>query len=266
MQSLGGMLASGAISIAAFRLRALLASGAWSAAAMGTGYVALGGPLWYGALLAFFVSSTGWSKWKRRHAAKRTAEANYAKGSKRDYLQVWANGGLGLLFCALHAAWPSDGWFYAFAGTMAAVNADTWATEIGSLSRRKPRSLLSGRRVAPGTSGGVTSLGSAAACAGAAFIGATIVPLAPSEASSAALFLAALGGGTFGAFADSALGAAVQAMYRCRSCGSETERAVHCGAAAERIRGSAVMTNDAVNLASSAIAGLLAWAIGSAVG
>jgi uncharacterized membrane protein len=88
---------------------------------------------------------------------------------------------------------------------------------------------------------------------------------APAEAAPVALFAAAAAAGIAGAFADSWLGATVQSMYRCRVCGSETERASHCGGAAQRIRGLAWMTNDAVNLASSAAAGLLAWGIGTAL-
>ncbi|WP_219836036.1 DUF92 domain-containing protein [Paenibacillus sp. R14(2021)] len=270
LRAAAGLLGSGLIAGAAYRVRSLSRSGAWAAVIMGTGFVLLGGSFWFGSLLAFFISSSMWSKWKRRHARKETAEANYAKSGRRDAVQVWANGGLGLLLCAGHALQPdSAAWAYAFIGVMASVNADTWATEIGALSRRLPRSLLTGRRVAAGTSGGITPLGSAAALAGAAFIGAAAAlllgaPLAPAGVSPGALLAAAAIAGTAGAFADSLLGATVQAMYRCRSCGSETERAEHCGAAAERIRGFAVMTNDAVNFASSAIAGLLAWAIGCA--
>ncbi|REE82713.1 uncharacterized protein (TIGR00297 family) [Paenibacillus taihuensis] len=264
---IGSLIAAGC----AYRLRSLSASGAWSAVVMGTCYVAFGGPFWFGTLIAFFISSSSLSKWKRRHKKKEQAEAKYAKSGRRDWLQVWANGGLGLLLCAGHALWPHSGWTFAFVGVMAAVNADTWATEIGALSAASPRSILTGRRVSAGTSGGVTPLGSGAALAGAAFIGAVATLLAgasPAPEGAAAggavaLLAAAAVAGTAGAFADSLLGATVQAMYRCRVCGSETERAEHCGVAAERVRGFAGMTNDAVNLASSALAGLLAWLIGS---
>ncbi|MBD2867551.1 DUF92 domain-containing protein, partial [Paenibacillus arenilitoris] len=167
-----GLLCSGLAAAAAYRARSLSGSGAASAVVMGTGFVTLGEPVWFGVLIAFFVSSTAWSKWKRKHRAKAEAEAKYEKGGRRDAGQVWANGGAGLLLCAANALWPDPGWLYAFVGVMAAVNADTWATEIGALSRTAPRSITSGKPVAPGTSGGVTPLGSAAALAGAAFIGA----------------------------------------------------------------------------------------------
>ncbi|MGG1633013.1 hypothetical protein [Paenibacillus sp. NRS-1760] len=51
-------------------------------------------------------------------------------------------------------------------------------------------------------------------------------------------------------------------MYRCRVCGSEIERAAHCGSAAEQVRGFAWLNNDRVNLLSSLLAGVLAWGIG----
>lgn len=266
----GSMLIAGA----AWKLRALSGSGAAAAILLGTGYVFLGGPIWFSLLIAFFVSSTLWSKWKKHHRAKAQAESNYAKGSQRDALQVLANGGAGLLLCAAYSVWPEPWLLYAFIGVMASVNADTWATEIGALSRSEPISVRTLRRVPAGTSGGVTPLGTLAALLGGAFIGAAAALLAELPLSwgaaaaqpappGAALLIAGAAAGLAGALADSWLGATVQAMYRCRVCGSDTERAEHCGRAAEPVRGFAWMTNDAVNLLSSLLAGIIAAAIGA---
>ncbi|WP_336787115.1 DUF92 domain-containing protein [Paenibacillus sp. MMO-177] len=273
LRLLAGLAGSGLIAAAAYRTRSLSGSGAWSAMIMGTGFVTLGEPVWFGSLIAFFVSSTLWSKWKKRHRAKAAAEANYEKTGRRDAGQVWANGGIGLLLCAGNALWPDAAWLFAYIGVMAAVNADTWATEIGALSRSAPRSITTGKRVKPGTSGAVTPLGTLAALAGAAFIGGVAAALLalPQQADAAAgsapggaaaVVIAAAAAGLAGCFADSLLGATGQAMYRCRVCGSETERAVHCGTAAERVRGLAALNNDRVNFLSSVFAGLLGWAIG----
>jgi uncharacterized membrane protein len=69
--------------------------------------------------------------------------------------------------------------------------------------------------------------------------------------------------GFAGALVDSLLGASVQRMFRCRVCGSEIERAAHCGRPAVLARGTRWLGNDAVNAVSSAagglIAALLAW-------
>ncbi|MDQ8736263.1 DUF92 domain-containing protein [Paenibacillus sp. LHD-38] len=275
LRLLAGLLGSGLIAAAAYSVRSLSASGAWSAVVMGTGFVTLGEPVWFGLLIAFFVSSSLLSKWKRKHHAKETAEAKYEKTGRRDAGQVWANGGAGLMLCAANALWPDQGWLFAYIGVMAAVNADTWATEIGALSRTAPRSVTSGKPVTAGTSGGVTPLGSAAALAGAVFIGAVAALLLaapqPAEAAAgtpgggaaaAAYIAAAAAAGLAGAFADSLLGATGQAMFRCQVCGSETERAAHCGIAAVKVRGFAWLNNDRVNLLSSLFAGVLAWAIG----
>ncbi|MUT68835.1 DUF92 domain-containing protein [Paenibacillus sp. NEAU-GSW1] len=274
LRALIGLIGGGMISISAYRSRSLSGSGALSAVVMGTGFVTLGEPVWFGCLIAFFVTSTFWSKYKRRSKAKEQAEVNYEKSGRRDAGQVWANGGVGLLLCAADAIWPSAGWLYAYIGVMAAVNADTWATEIGALSKSAPRSLLSGKVVKAGTSGAVTPLGSAAALAGAATIGGVAAALlalqqqADAAAGSAlggaaAIVAAAAAAGLAGCFADSLLGATGQAMFRCRVCGSETERREHCGAATERIRGFAWLNNDRVNLLSSLFAGALGWALGS---
>ncbi|MFF2090410.1 DUF92 domain-containing protein [Paenibacillus sp. NPDC058174] len=273
LRALAGLIGSGLIALAAYRFRSLSGSGALSAVVMGTGFVTLGEPVWFGCLIAFFVTSTLWSKWKKRHRAKVKAEANYEKTGRRDAGQVWANGGVGLLLCAADAWLPSPGWLYAYIGVMAAVNADTWATEIGALSKSAPRSIMSGKAVPAGTSGAVTLLGSAAALAGAALIGGVaaallalqqqhVGPAAGAWGGAAALVAAAAAAGLAGCFADSLLGATGQAMYRCRVCGSDTERGVHCGAAAERVRGFAWLNNDRVNLLSSLLAGAIGWALG----
>ena len=256
-----GLAGSSVIGLAAYRMRALSVSGAISAIVMGTGYVTLGGPIWIALLVTFFVTSTGWSKWKRKHRAKANAEQKYEKSGQRDAGQVWANGGLGLLLCLLNACWGHELWLFAYIGVMASVNADTWATEIGSLSRSEPRSLMTGQAVEAGTSGGVTWLGSAAALAGAACIGL----VAAIWFDTLHIIWLAAAAGFIGAYADSFLGATVQAMYRCPSCGTETERALHCGSATKPLRGWAFLNNDRVNMTASVIAGAAAAFIGGLI-
>ena len=158
-------------------------------------------------------------------------------------------------------------WFVACAGAMAAVNADTWATELGVLSPHPPRLITTGRRVEVGTSGGVTWLGTAASLGGALTIGLVagleLLILRQGWASVAALLLAATVGGAAGSAFDSLLGATVQAMYWCDACGKETERRVHrCGAETRLLRGGRWLGNDLVNFAASAVGALVAAGIG----
>lgn len=270
---LAGLAGSVVIAGGAYAKRSLSLSGAIAAVAMGSLMYAAGSAPWFGTLIAFFVTSSALSSWKRKR--KEAAEQGYAKSGRRDAGQVWANGGIGLLLCLGAAAFPHPYWWAAFVGVMATVTADTWATEIGGLSAAAPRSIVNGRPVAPGTSGGVTPLGLAASAAGGLFIGAAAWGLsavadplagaagAPNAATGPALLALGLAGGMVGSLADSWVGAVLQVMYRCPVCGREIEKREHCGAQAARLRGLSWMTNDAVNALSS-LAGAAA-ALGGAL-
>lgn len=259
-----GLLGSAFIAGAAYRKRSLSGSGFVSAVIVGTLLYALGSLAWFGTLIAFFISSTVLSKYKQKRKA--LAEGGYAKSGRRDAGQVVANGGLGVLLCVMNAAWPHSFWWIAFVGVMATVTADTWATEIGGLSRSQPRSIVTGKTVPSGTSGGLTGLGLMASAAGGLFIGALAwvfiqlgtPPVEGSgDAASRFLFLILTGllCGLIGSLADSWLGATKQVMYRCPVCGKEVEKPQHCGQRTERVRGLKAMTNDSVNMLSSAAGG-----------
>lgn len=264
---LAGLAGSLLIAGAAYWNKSLSNSGFAAAVLLGTLMYAAGSLPWFGTLIAFFITSSALSKWKSRR--KEEAENGYAKSGRRDAGQVLANGGLGLALCLGHWLIPHPAWWAAFIGVMAAVTADTWATEIGGVSRTTPRSIVSLRTVEPGTSGGVTPLGLTASAAGGLFIGivAWLLLLLSSQAplgafpSAAALCFIGLIGGLAGSLADSWLGAVCQVMYRCRVCGKEIEKNRHCEAAAVRIRGHELMTNDTVNVLSSTIGGVIALAL-----
>lgn len=248
--------AAAGISGVAWRMRALSRSGAAAAAAVGFSLFGFGGAPGAAALLLFFVSSTALSRVGR----KRKASLEYEKGGERDAGQVLANGGIAAL-CALllpfvpdnHRSLPA-----ALLGALAAANADTWATEVGSLAAHPPRWITTLRPAPPGSSGAVSLPGTLAALAGALLIGAA-APLfglpAPRGIAAAAV------GGFAGCLFDSLLGATLQAQYRCPECGKLTERHEHHGRPTEPARGLPWMNNDAVNLlatlAGAAVAALL---------
>lgn len=140
------------IAMAAYAKKSLSVSGAAAAVVVGTVMYVYGSLPWFGTLIVFFITSSLLSKWKQRRKA--AVEQNYAKTGRRDAGQVVANGGIGMLLCLGNSIWPHPFWWAAYIGVMATVNADTWATEIGGLSQSQPRSIVSGRRVPAGTSGG----------------------------------------------------------------------------------------------------------------
>ncbi|MBI3287723.1 MAG: DUF92 domain-containing protein [Chloroflexi bacterium] len=257
---LSGLALSAIIAVAAYRLGSLSASGVLGAVLVGTLTLSLGGWAWGTVLIAFFVSSSLLSRYGEER--KRALAEKFAKGGRRDLAQVLANGGLAALLAVLHAFQPGFMWWVAFLGSLAAVSADTWATELGVLSPGPPRLITTGQRVARGTSGGVSTLGMIATLAGGAFI-ALLGAVAPESAGRAGLvFLSAWVAGIAGSLLDSGLGATVQAMYYCAEEGVETERVIHtCGRATQFRRGWRWLNNEGVNLISSLSGTLIALAL-----
>jgi len=272
----GGLALSLAIGVLGYRRGALNASGVVGALVTGTLIFGLGGWEWGVLLIVFFISSSALSFYRGRD--KQSLAEKFAKGHRRDLGQALANGGLAALLAVSSRLFPPSAgglagdagvglWFVACAGAMAAVNADTWATELGVLSPRPPRLVTNGKRVDVGASGGVTWLGSAASLAGAFTIGLFaalgVLILRQGWAGAAVVLLAATAGGGAGSLFDSLLGATVQAIYWCDTCKKETERRVHrCGTQTWLLRGWRWLGNDMVNFAASAIGALVAAGIG----
>lgn len=198
--------------------------------------VVLGGWAWFLPLIVFFASGSVLTKLGRSDPEAR---------EPRRLGQVLVNGFVPVLPLALGAASGAAAPFAtaAYVGALAAAAGDTWASEIGRRSPGPPVSLRLRRRVASGTSGAVSWLGSAAACAGGALIGVA------GWIAFAQPWLAALGAlaGLAGSTVDSVLGAWVQGEFRCGACGESVETLEHCGAETDHLRGVSWVRNDAVN-------------------
>lgn len=257
-----GLIFSSAIALAAYRRRSLNRSGVAGAVASGTTIFAMGGWRWGLSLVLFFVSSSLLSHFRERDKAQAAAD-KFSKGSERDIGQVAANGGVATLIALTYGLTQShalrESLQAGFIGALAAANADTWATELGVLSTQQPRLITTGKPVTPGTSGGITLLGSTAAALGALFLGAGMWVMQECRKSLASLPLIGLLSGLAGSFFDSLLGATVQAMYYCPVCDKETERRIHsCGTHTKPLRGIAWINNDVVNFAATLFGALTA--------
>jgi uncharacterized protein (TIGR00297 family) len=283
VDTLIGLALAVLIALAAWRAHSLTPQGAVAAALLGTVVFGLGGLGWAFPLLGFFISSSALSRLFRKR--KQALEEKFSKGARRDAGQVFANGGIAGVFVLLHLAFPGQIWpWAAFAGALAAANADTWATELGVLNRSAPRLITTGQPVERGTSGGVSPLGFLSAAGGSFLIallgvlfwqgrvleiagapdwlsrilGAGVEPL---PLAQALLWLVVITlAGVAGSAVDSLLGATVQAIYFCPSCEKETERhPLHtCGTETRQVRGWAWMDNDVVNLICTLAGGVVA--------
>jgi uncharacterized protein (TIGR00297 family) len=292
-------LLAAAIAYAGYRARALTVGGAVAACLVGGTIFAFGGLAWAVVLVFFFVSSSALSFLKSADERKQRAAQTFEKGGRRDAAQVLANGGVaaclaallpvstvyGPLLFLLNARSPNaDNYvsevqfaafvlFAAFAGALGAATADTWATEIGVLSKRQPRLMTTGKTVLVGTSGGVTWLGTGASALGALALGLVAAAVALTDRSLASSYvvgfrpalivlLSGMMGGIVGSLVDSLLGATVQAAYVCPTCGVPTESRVHrCGTPTQRVRGLAFVNNDLVNLAATLTGAIVGAAV-----
>ncbi len=252
------ILASG-VGVAARRRDALSSSGAASAAAVGTAVFGAGGPRASALLLIFFGSSTLLSRSSRRDDTTAKAQARDHSGPRRTLAQVLANGSVPAALALVSLRAHSPRVIAAYAGALAAANADTWATEIGRRNATPPRMITTGQVAPPGVSGAVTPLGLVASLAGAGLVGVASTALYHRRPAHALGIVAA---GTAGSLADSILGATLQAVYVCRRCAQRTEDRGHrhgdSPPALTLVRGLPLMTNDAVNLCASLIGAIVA--------
>ena len=258
MQLLYGFLLALLIAFLAYRAHSLNKSGALAAVLTGTIIFGVGGWQWAILLLTFFITSSGLSRTFKKQKTK--LEEKYSKGHERDAGQVFGNGGIAALFALLHGFFPAALWpWLGFAAALAAVNADTWATELGVLNPRPPRMITNLRKVVEkGTSGGISLVGTLASIAGSAVI--AILALFLNPAVTPALCLLLTASGLAGSLFDSLLGATVQAIYFCPKDQKETERhPLHlCGTETVHLRGWKWLTNDWVNFACGAMGAVIA--------
>ena len=248
---IAGAIGAAIVALAARRMRALSTSGMVTGTAAGTIAVAAGWS-WGILLVAHFIAASALSKLGERRKSELVGPIT-EKGDERDARQVAANGTVYVLAALGYLLWHSPLTYAVGIGALAASAADTWATEIGTLAAKNPVSIISGQRVPPGTSGGVSLAGTLASGGGALFI-----------AAGAALarwpvpFTAIVLGGLAGAVADSLLGATLQDRRWCDACAMATERSVHsCGNVTRRTGGLRGLDNDAVNAVCSAVGALV---------
>ena len=261
-----GLVFAALVAFISDRLKLLSRSGALAAFLLGVVVFGFGGLRWAIVLFVFFLSSSGLSRLFRKR--KEDPEKNYAKGSTRDAWQVAANGGLAGIFALLHLFFPQSSLIWiAFSAAFAAANADTWATEIGALSKKYPRLITNLKPVEPGTSGAISWLGMIAAFTGALLVGLTasfVDPFAAKQSAWLVLVVVTVGGGV-GSLVDSLLGATLQAVYNCPQCDKDTEKyPIHsCGTETALVRGKKWLNNDIVNLictlSGAGIALLMTW-------
>lgn len=228
-------------------------------------------PLAWLCLIVFFLTASSLSFVKK--SEKKNFKEVFEKGSTRDSGQVIANSIGAIIFSFLYFIFNINftvlatnniitaPLFVASISYIAAVNADTFATELGVLSEKPPRLITKPFKIVPkGTSGGITLLGTLASLIGSILIASTFFIwslLFPTihDPTTNLLIVFVISviitlAGLLGSLIDSFLGATIQQMYYCPTCDKETEKKFHtkCQSATTPTRGWKLINNDAVNI------------------
>jgi uncharacterized protein (TIGR00297 family) len=188
----------------------LTAAGSASAFAMGLAIGILGGVEWVLVLLVFLISSFAATRF--RFEAKRAMGQQEGVRGERGLSNVAANGLVACAAAALHP-WLGEASAVLFLVAVAAAASDTLASELGVLY---PNAYLitTGKRVAPGTNGGVSAGGTFWALVAplyVALIGGAFFAYSGDMGATPFNLLLPMLAGFLGCMVDSVLGATLEA-------------------------------------------------------
>lgn len=196
----------------ALRLRTLNGKGAIATIIIGIAVLIGGSPSWFILVLTFFVLAAIFTRF--RYSIKAQIGFAQDKGGARGWPNVVANGGIVGILGILEFISSEPIFIAAFLGAMATAMADTIATELGLLSKKAPRYVFNLRKtVSPGTSGGITLVGTVSSIAFSSIIGGVAYSVGLLPIGIAQIFLIAITAGVVGTFVDSMLGASLQGLY-----------------------------------------------------
>lgn len=168
---------------------------------------------------------------------KSKIEEEYVASGHRTAWQVLCNGGVAALIAAVRCCSPllSLGpearlrLTLAIVAQLAALQGDTWSSELGVLAKSQPRLILGLRKVPAGTNGAVTCEGLAAAVGAGVFTGSLCFAFEYAAAlvrgplqdnpTPTMLFGACVAAATFGSMVDSVLGQLFQRTLQKKSSG-----------------------------------------------
>jgi len=230
----------------AYRLRTLSLDGLFGAGIMGTLIILFGSKYHLFSIATFFILSSLLSK------VLKNASFYRSKGSRRDILQVYANGGIALLICIVGHFNNDPILIYLFFSSVAAAMSDTWGTELGKLSKQRPISIVSLKSVNHGMSGGITRIGTLGSLLGSCIIGLTAWLSMPIQSH---IIYGIIFSGLLASLFDSVLGATVQGKYKDQN-GEITEKENENNSL---FQGYSLINNDTVNLLNTTISPIIMY-------
>jgi uncharacterized protein (TIGR00297 family) len=259
MNLLIGLIFSFIIAFPALKKQSLSKSGFVAALILGSLIYYSSGILGFSTMIIFFISSSIISK-KNKYEEKDNRILD--KGSCRDYIQVLANGIVALLFSLVFKITNNNIFLIGVIISFASSNADTWASEIGIMSKDIPRYIFSKKPVSRGLSGGVTKLGFISSLLGSLLIACWFTLLSSiingfTLNSVINLIIISISG-FIGALIDSILGETVQVKYiSWKDKDLITERSEEDSKKNKIVSGISFFDNNLVNFTSVLISSLI---------
>jgi len=227
-------------------------------ASLAVGYPILlgGGWQWFVIVATFFVLGVAFTWY--RYEYKKSLGSAQEKGGTRNWPNILANGGVAALLGLGEFLGGGLVFSVLYVGSVSAAASDTVATELGLLNRSPPRLVTDLRKkVSPGTSGGVSTMGMAGTLLASALIGIVAAVLGVSKGLPGIEVAAvSISGGVIGSLADSVAGATIQRKSFCTVCCKPSENLTHCGEATRYSSGLKFVDNHVVNVIATVLGAL----------
>ena len=198
-----------------------------------------GGWLLLTALYTFFVSAVIASNIKKSYK-KKTISGIHEKTGKRDFVQVIANSLIAVILAIVYFITKEQILLIAVLIAFACYNADSWASELGIISKKNPRFILGFKKAQKGVSGAVTLLGIVYSILGSLII-AILYFLFKGENIYLVILISLYG--FLGAIMDSVLGQVFQALYY----DEENKKYTEKKDGNKKVKGYSIINNDTVN-------------------
>ncbi|MHC1585261.1 MAG: TIGR00297 family protein [Candidatus Syntropharchaeia archaeon] len=191
------------IGILSLKMKAMEVSGVFSGVILGVLTIIFEDIRWFMLLLLFSVLGSLFTKYEFEYKKKIGA----AQEKIRDYRNVFSNGLIALAMAVGSGVYHDPFFLVGFIGAVATATGDTLGSEIGQLSKGKPRLITTLKEVPVGTDGGISILGEAASLFGCGIIALSALVMGLGDMR---IFISGLIGGLIGCHFDSLLGATLE--------------------------------------------------------
>lgn len=199
--------------------------------------------LFLGPLFVFFITSSIVTNINKKYK-KQTTSKIHEKSSSRDTFQVLANSLIALIFAILYYKTKNTIFEIAVFIAFASYNADTWASELGIISKQDNIFLFGFKKVQKGISGAVTIFGLICSLLGSLLIGFIYF----FKEINFKILLVITIYGFISALIDSILGQLCQVLYYDKTNNLYTEKKYTNKTENLKVKGFSWTNNDFVNL------------------